>query len=219
MSERVVDIETPVGLARAVIERPRGARASLVLGHGAGGTRWSQDLLAVRDAAVAAGWAVALVEQPWRVAGRKVAPAPATLDRGWIPVLAALRGGRSGMPGPLAIGGRSAGARVACRTAAALEAQILVCLSFPLHPPGAPEKSRIDELARPVGDGRAVLVVQGERDPFGSPGEIENALIAAQSGGRARVVAVPGTHTLSRVEVVAAAVRDFLEGAVVGSGG
>ena len=86
-----------------------------MLGHGAGGLRWTLDVLATREAAVAAGWPVVLVDQPWRVAGSKVGPAPPSLDRAWLPVLAALATDLG--PGPLVVGGRSAGARVACRTA------------------------------------------------------------------------------------------------------
>ena len=132
----------------------------LVLGHGAGGGTRSVDLLAARAAGHAAGYRVALVEQPWRVRGRKVASPPATLDVGWTAVLAELRGA------PLVVGGRSAGARVACRTAAQVGADAVLCLAFPLHPPGRPERSRLEEL---TGVGVPVLVVQGDRDAFGVP--------------------------------------------------
>lgn len=132
----------------------------LVLGHGAGGGVDALDLLAARDAAHAAGWRVALVEQPWRVRGRKVAEAPPRLDAAWVDVLATLQGA------PLVVGGRSAGARVACRTAGVVGADAVLCLAFPLHPPGRPERSRLAELtAVPV----PVLVVQGDRDAFGVP--------------------------------------------------
>lgn len=132
----------------------------LVLGHGAGGGVDALDLLAARDAAHAAGWRVALVEQPWRVRGRKVAEAPSRLDAAWVDVLATLQGA------PLVVGGRSAGARVACRTAAAVGADAVLCLAFPVHPPGKPERSRLDELAAVR---VPVLVVQGDRDAFGMP--------------------------------------------------
>lgn len=131
-----------------------------MLGHGAGGGVDALDLLAARDAALEAGMRVVLVEQPWRVKGKKVAEAPARLDLAWVDVLAELSGT------PLVVGGRSAGARVACRTAVEVGADAVLCLAFPLHPPGRPERSRLAELtAVPV----PVLVVQGERDSFGVP--------------------------------------------------
>jgi predicted alpha/beta-hydrolase family hydrolase len=131
-----------------------------VLGHGAGGGVDALDLRAARDAAHEVGMRVALVEQPWRVRGKKVAEAPPRLDQAWVDVLAGLEGT------PLVVGGRSAGARVACRTAAEVGADAVLCLAFPLHPPGRPERSRLAELtAVPV----PVLVVQGDRDAFGVP--------------------------------------------------
>jgi predicted alpha/beta-hydrolase family hydrolase len=143
----------------------------LVLGHGAGGDVGSVDLVAVRDAAVAAGVLVVRVTQPYRVAGRR-APAPAgQLDAAWIDVVRALPefGLPAGvlLPGdvPLLVGGRSSGARVACRTARALGAVGIVALAFPLHPPGRPDRSRAGELET----GLPTLVVGGDRDPFGVP--------------------------------------------------
>jgi predicted alpha/beta-hydrolase family hydrolase len=139
----------------------------LVLGHGAGGGTRSVDLLAARAAAHDAGFRVALVEQPWRVRGRKVAEAPAKLDLAWVDVLAALAEQLADNPAtPLVCGGRSAGARVACRTAAEVGADAVLCLAFPLHPPGKPERTRLPELQ---GVDVPVLVVQGERDAFGVP--------------------------------------------------
>jgi len=168
-------VETPLGPARTTVTRPPGTPAgALVLGHGAGGLRWTLDVLATREAAVAAGWVVALVDQPWRVAGLKVGPAPPSLDRAWLPVLEALAPDLG--PGPLVVGGRSAGARVACRTAAAVGARAVVALSFPLHLPGKPERSRAAELAAPSGDGIRVHVVQGRTDPFGTPAEVRAVL-------------------------------------------
>ncbi|KQX69730.1 alpha/beta family hydrolase [Angustibacter sp. Root456] len=187
---RVVDVPTPEGLARAHVSRPPSARGTLVLGHGAGGGITAPDLQAVATAAVAAGWAVVLVEQPWRVAGRKVATAPPKLDVAWRAVVDALRSGRGALPAPLVAGGRSAGARVACRTAQAVGATAVVALAFPLRPPGRPDApSRADELVQ-AASAAAVLVVQGRRDPFGAPEEVE----AARTG--ARVVAVEGDHGL-----------------------
>lgn len=152
----VQEVGTPVGPARAWTQRPYGARATLVLGHGAGGGVEAPDLLAARDAALTAGLAVVRVEQPWRVAGRRVAEAPARLDLAWLAVLQEL-------DGPLVLGGRSAGARVACRTADRLGALGVLALAFPLE---APRASRLPELQLPA---VPRLVVQGERDAFGVP--------------------------------------------------
>lgn len=162
MSRSEIDIETPRGPAKAVVTDPAGpVRALLVLGHGAGGGVDAPDLMAVHDAAVAAGVRVALVTQPYRVAGRR-APAPAGhLDEAWTAVVRALHV----PPLPLIVGGRSSGARVACRTATALGAAGVLALAFPLHPPGKPEKSRAGELPAAV----PTLVVNGDRDPFGVP--------------------------------------------------
>lgn len=174
---------------------PRGA-ATLVLGHGAGGGVDALDLHALADAVSEAGHAVVLVEQPWRVAGRRIAPRPESLDEAWLDSVRALRPG-----GPLVLGGRSAGARVACRTAGTLRAAAVVALAFPLHPPGRPERSRADELtACPV----PVLVVQGDRDPFGTPGEVRRAARGSRPG--VRVVPIPGgDHGLARGDLAPAA--------------
>lgn len=159
-------VQTPAGEARihwypAAASPPR---LVLALGHGAGGGVEARDLRALAEALPADGVTVALVEQPWRVAGKKVAPAPKTLDEAWRALWPALAA-----PGaPVVAGGRSAGARVACRTAGELGAAGVLALSFPLHPPGKPEKTRADEL---TGTGLATLTVQGARDPFGRPEE------------------------------------------------
>ncbi|MFD9336503.1 alpha/beta family hydrolase [Streptomyces sp. NPDC060028] len=157
-------VDTPAGEARVTWHPAREPRLVLAVGHGAGGGIEARDLRALAEALPARGITVALVEQPWRVAGKKVAAAPKVLDEGWRalwPVLAE--------PGlPVVAGGRSAGARVACRTAADLGAAGVLALAFPLHPPGRPEKSRAEEL---LGAGRPTLVVQGGRDPFGRPEE------------------------------------------------
>ncbi|HET7762584.1 MAG TPA: alpha/beta family hydrolase [Phycicoccus sp.] len=174
----------------------------LVLGHGAGGLRWTDDVVAARDAAVAAGWVVDLVDQPWRVAGKRVGPGPAALDAAWRAVLAA----STAVPGPLVVGGRSAGARVACRTAAEVGAAAVLALSFPLHPPGRPERSRAEELAAPAAAGLAVHVVQGRTDPFGAPAEVRAVLPAG-----AHLTEVDGAHSLERsAAAVAAAVAAAL---------
>lgn len=157
-------VDTPAGPARLTWHRAARPRRVLALGHGAGGGIEARDLAALAAALPPDGVSVALVEQPWRVAGKKVAPAPKTLDAAWTALWPALAA-----PGlPVIAGGRSAGARVACRTAAALGAHAVLALSFPLHPPGRPEKSRAAEL---LGSARPTLVVQGGADPFGRPAE------------------------------------------------
>ncbi|MCX5109486.1 hydrolase [Streptomyces sp. NBC_00378] len=167
---RAETIDTDAGPARITWFPATGttkagrARLVLALGHGAGGGIEARDLQALAAALPAHGVTVALVEQPWRVAGKRLAPAPKTLDTGWRGLWPALTA-----PGlPVVAGGRSAGARVACRTAAELGAHAVLALSFPLHPPGKPEKSRADEL---LGSGVPTFVVQGGHDPFGRPAE------------------------------------------------
>lgn len=154
------DVDTATGVAR--LHQAGDGDDLLVLGHGAGGGLGSHapDLLAAVRAAVAEGWRAVLVEQPWRLQGKKVAAPPPKLDLAWVDVLATLERRR------LVVGGRSAGARVACRTATQAGADAVLCLAFPLHPPGRPEKSRLDELQLPT---VPVLVVQGDRDAFGVP--------------------------------------------------
>ncbi|MFF4379401.1 alpha/beta family hydrolase [Kitasatospora sp. NPDC001547] len=157
-------VPTEAGEARVSYHRAARPRAVLALGHGAGGGIEARDLVALAGRLPAWGITVALVEQPWRVAGRRLAPAPRTLDLGWRPVAERLAG--QGLP--LVVGGRSAGARVACRTGAATGAVGVVALAFPLHPPGKPEKSRAGELLE---SGLPTLVVQSAADPFGGPAE------------------------------------------------
>ncbi|GAA1416934.1 hypothetical protein GCM10009601_10000 [Streptomyces thermospinosisporus] len=158
-------IDTDAGPARITWHAARSRpRLVLAVSHGAGGGIEARDLVALAGTLPAHGVTVALVEQPWRVAGKKVAPAPKTLDTGWRGIWPALTA-----PGlPVISGGRSAGARVACRTARELGARAVLALSFPLHPPGKPEKSRAEEL---LGAGVPTLVVQGGNDPFGRPDE------------------------------------------------
>lgn len=203
----VVQVSTAIGPARVHRFGPPGGRqpvGTLALGHGAGAGVEAVDLQAVAQAVSAVQWQVLLVEQPWRVAGRRVAPAPARLDQAWIAVLDAV--GR-GLPGigvtdRLVLGGRSAGARVACRTALRLGAIGVCALAFPLHPPGRPERSRAAELAAA---GVPVLVLQGVRDPFGGPAEVEVAIRRLHVAD-ARVAQVPGDHGLAAGAVAAAAV-------------
>ncbi|MCX5050917.1 MULTISPECIES: alpha/beta hydrolase family protein [unclassified Streptomyces] len=162
-------IATDAGDARITWHRATKARLVLAVSHGAGGGIEARDLRALAQVLPGHGVSVALVEQPWRVAGKKVAPAPRTLDVGWRGIWPALAG-----PGlPVISGGRSAGARVACRTATELGARAVLALSFPLHPPGRPEKSRAGEL---LGAGVPTLVVQGGNDPFGKPDEFPHGV-------------------------------------------
>jgi predicted alpha/beta-hydrolase family hydrolase len=176
------------------VEDPRGA---LVLGHGAGGGVSARDLVAACRAARDEGIGVALVEQPYRVAGRR-SPAPARqLDAAWVAVVEYLRARELGGV-PLVVGGRSSGARVACRTAAATGAAGVLCLAFPVHPPGRPEKSRLDELD---GVSVPVLIVQGTADPFGMPPEAPDRTL----------VKVPGNHSLTGdIETLRGAVGAWL---------
>ncbi len=188
----VEPVPTAHGPARLTVGFPRAdPTAVLVLGHGAGGAIDAPDLLAVRGAALDAGLVVARVTQPYRVAGRR-APAPAAqLDTAWVAVLAMLgsrRRPRSRRPLrslPLIVGGRSSGARVACRTVDATGAAGVLALAFPLHPPGRPERTRAGELPLSV----PTLVINGDRDPFGAP----------EAAGPVEVVLRPGErHDLAR---------------------
>lgn len=173
MSDATVvhQVDTAQGPGRLHLDLVADAEVTLVLGHGAGGGIESVDLVALAARLPARGVSVVRYEQPWRVAGRKVAVAPPRLDEAWLPAVEVLR--ESGaVEGRLVLGGRSAGARVACRTADALGAHAVLCLAFPLHPPGHPEKSRVAELLAP---GVPRLVLQGTRDAFGAPDEVRSA--------------------------------------------
>lgn len=190
-----MEIETGAGPASAELHMPPGRpRFLLVLTHGAGGRPDSADLLAVRDAALPLGGVVALLTQPYRVAGRRAPGSAPRQDAAWIEAVSAVRGAVAAARRkrqrvgelPLVQGGRSNGARVACRTAGAAGAIAVMALAFPLHPPGRPEQSRAAELQAA---GIRVLVLNGERDPFGVP----------EAGGAIEVVVLPGeTHALSR---------------------
>lgn len=191
------EIDTRYGPARAELHLAPDGSAALLLGHSAGGGIESKDLVAVTRAAQEIGVHVALVEQPYRVARRRM-PAPAAqLDEAWLTVVDELER-RWFDEMPTVFGGRSSGARVACRTAEEGGAVGVLCLAFPLHPPRSPEKSRQDEL-----DAVEVpaLVVQGDRDPFGCPA----------AGRHHEVVLVPGTHSLDgAVDTVAHTAADWL---------
>jgi predicted alpha/beta-hydrolase family hydrolase len=180
-----LEIDTPHGPARAHLDAVEGERGLLVLGHGAGGGVGARDLVAAAEAARAAGLATALVEQPYRVAGRR-SPAPAAqLDRAWVAVVEHLRA-RGLATGVLVVGGRSSGARVACRTAASVHADAVLCLAFPLQPPARagrpPSPSRLIELDAVS---LPTLVVQGAADRFGVPPEGPGRTVAVVRGDHA----------------------------------
>jgi uncharacterized protein len=197
----VIEIETPHGVAHAHVHSVGKPRAALLLTHGAGGGVTAPDLLAASTAAQSTKITVALIELPYRVAGRRSPPRAPVLDEDWAAIVAALAADEvAGLP--LITGGRSMGGRMACRTAPATGAIAVVCLAFPLEPPrraGKPQQSRLDELdAVPV----PTLVVQGENDPYGLP----------PPGPLRQVVAVPGDHGLKKdPDAVAAAVRAWLQ--------
>jgi uncharacterized protein len=194
-------IDTPSGMAVVHVDAAKSPRAGLVLGHGAGGGVEAPDLAAATEAAHAEGISVALVEQPYRAAGKRT-PAPAhQLDAAWIAVVDHLRA-RELRGLALVTGGRSSGARVACRTAAATGAVGVLCLAFPLLPPrragGKPPQSRLHELEAVT---VPTLVVQGVRDPFGTPPAAEQR----------QVVQVSGDHSLrTDLAAVRVAVRAWL---------
>ena len=225
-----MDIGTSHGPARAELAVPSGPCASgppsflLVLTHGAGGSVNAPDLLAVRDAALRAGGATALVTQPYRIRGARAPGSPARQDEAWREIIAFLRGrpwsgpwsGPEEVPlspgTPLIVGGRSNGARVACRTAAAVRARGVIALAFPLRPPGrraaagsagtADPAARAAELRAAADGGARVLVVNGDRDPFGIPDQEDAIWVVVPKGE---------SHALSRNPVaVAEAVTGWL---------
>ncbi|GAB2605130.1 hypothetical protein GCM10009696_08310 [Kocuria himachalensis] len=175
---------TETGPGRLLVSPAETPAALLWLGHGAGGGAGAQDLVALADELPRHGITVVRHEQPWVLAGRRIAPRPAALDAGWLAAAPAVTELADGLP--VVVGGRSAGARVACRTAAAVGASAVVCLAFPLHPPGRPERSRAEELLRPT---VPVLVLQGTRDAFGSADEV---VAAADGAPEVAVVPVEG---------------------------
>lgn len=198
--------DTPAGPARITWFRPARPRSVLALGHGAGGGIEARDLAALAAALPAAGVAVALVEQPWRVAGRRLAPAPARLDAAWSALWPALAG-----PGlPVVAGGRSAGARVACRTAEGLGAAAVLALAFPLHPPGRPQSSRAAELTGAAA-ALPLLTVQGGNDPFGRPAEFPAGHAPVEVPQADHGFAVPKRAELTQEDALA-----LLTGAVTG---
>lgn len=196
MSHALREVDTPSGPAQVALTKP-GKRGLYVVGHGAGGSIDAPDLVAVATALAEAGWTVARVIQPYRVKGHRAPERPPKLDAAWLAVIDALSKQRHGR---LVVSGRSSGARVAVRTAAAVGADAVVALAFPLHPPGKPEKSRADELAELA---VPTLVVQGERDAFGTPAQFPKGV---------HVVGVPGDHSLKQApDVVAETVLRWLD--------
>jgi uncharacterized protein len=196
----LVELDTPHGLARAHLRSAENPVGALVLGHGAGGGVETPDLEATMRAARIVGLSTALLEQPYRVAGRRNQPPARQLDASWVAAIEQLHAGVLSQA-PLVVGGRSAGARVACRTAAQVGAVAVLCLAFPMHPPGRaddPSKSRLSELEAVQ---LPVLVVQGESDPFGMP----------PPGPDRKIVRVPGNHALRSADAIEAAVCEWLE--------
>jgi len=196
-----VEVATAAGVAEVLVEGGDGARFLVVLTHGAGGGVEAADLLAVRDVCVEQGGLVARVTQPYRVRGGRAPGNAVRQDEAWTELVAALRAAFPGI-GPLVQGGRSNGARVACRTAVAVGAAGVLALAYPLHPPGRPASSRVSELREPREGGIPVLVINGERDPFGIP----------DTADADRIVVVPGeTHALKgHRAVIKAAVAEWL---------
>lgn len=198
-------VSTATGDARLLNDEADKPWLRLVLGHGAGGGPGARDLIALAEALPASGISVVRMEQPWSVRGGRVAPRPEALDAAWLEAV-----GQVPRDVPLVVGGRSAGARVACRTAAQVEAVGVLALAFPLHPPWKPERSRFGELAA---SGVPTLVVQGERDGFGQPdefphGEHELAVVPYANHG----MAVPKAHDQdAALGVVVTAATTWLE--------
>jgi predicted alpha/beta-hydrolase family hydrolase len=196
-------VDTPHGEARLVVRRARGAVATLLLSHGAGGGIDARDLAALAADLPRNGVTVVLLEQPWKVAGRKVATPPATLDAGLVAAANSLK-----TRTPLVVGGRSAGARSAARCAKQLGASGCLALAFPLHPPGKPERSRLPELrAARV----PTLVIQGERDAFGRPEEFPSDLDLAVVPAADHGFKVPVRSGLTEAEAMGIIVESALE--------
>jgi predicted alpha/beta-hydrolase family hydrolase len=200
-------VPTPHGDARVHLARPaEGPGGLMMLGHGAGGGVTAHDLRLATEVALGAGLTVALVEQPYRVAGRRAPAPPAHVDAAWCAVAEHLHPERRDLP--LIVGGRSFGGRVACRTSGDVGAAGVLCLAFPVHPPGRPERSRLSELTSVT---VPTLVVQGDHDPFGVPGP------ATLPGGHTLVL-VEGDHSLKKdAPIIRAAITNWLAGVIPSS--
>ena len=196
-------VPTPQGDARVLRRAARGAIADVVLTHGAGGGIDAPDLARLADDLPRNGISVSLVEMPWRVLGKKLAPRPALIDEAYRAVLAGLR-----PRAPFVLGGRSAGARSACRIGAEVGAEGVLALSFPLHPPGRPEKSRLDEL---LGAGLSTLVVQGGHDPFGRPEEFPEQVELAVVPAADHSMKVPKAAGIDAADALGLVVEATLE--------
>jgi predicted alpha/beta-hydrolase family hydrolase len=200
-------VATPYGEGRLVVHRARRRRvATLVLSHGAGNGIEARDLAALAADLPRQGITVALFEQPWRVAGRRIATAPPTLDVGLTAAVAQLR-----PPKPFVLGGRSAGARSAVRCATRLGASGCLALAFPLHPPGRPEKTRLAELEALDAEDVPTLVVQGERDAMGRPEEFPDSTELAVVPGADHGFKVPARGPLSQADALGLVVEAVLE--------
>ncbi|MFX4272994.1 alpha/beta family hydrolase [Propionibacteriaceae bacterium Y1685] len=213
-----IEIDTPQGPGVLVVSDAPDVTTTLLLGHGAGGQLDAIDLLALATELPGRGVRVVRFEQPWRTAGRKVSAPPARLDEAWQSAVDEVTGR---WPGQLVTGGRSAGARVACRTAEASGAAAVICLAFPLHPPGRPEKTRLPELLTPT---VPVLVCQGTRDTFGNAALVRQEVAGAQRAGGIDVVVIGGADHGMKVRrsdaldaagvrsMIVSVVEDFLNG-------
>ena len=196
-------VPTPIGDARLVVRRAKRPVATLVMTHGAGGGIDAADLVRLARTLPQQQVSVTLVEMPWRLQGKKLAPRPETIDQAYLAVLNAMR-----MRSPLIVGGRSAGARSACRIARQVGAKGVLALSFPLHPPGRPERSRLAEL---VAARVPTLVVQGERDPFGSPEEFPSHVDLAVVPAADHAMHVPASAPVTRDDALAVVLEATLE--------
>ena len=196
-------VATPQGDARLVVRRAKRPIATLVMTHGAGGGIDAPDLLRLARTLPQQEVSVTLVEMPWRVRGKKLAPRPELIDEAYLAVLNSMR-----MRTPLIVGGRSAGARSACRIAREVGAKGVLALSFPLHPPGKPERSRLPELR---GARVPTLVVQGENDPFGRPEEFPSHVDLAVVPGGDHGLKVPRSAPTSQDEALAIVLEAALE--------
>lgn len=210
--DRVLDVETTEGPGRFYVADADSPTALLIMGHGAGGGVDAVDLSVLASRLPDHGITVARFEQPWRTAGKKVASRPPVLDLAWNAAVPTLLNEFVGLP--YFFGGRSAGARVACRTAPGFaELRGVVCCAFPLHPPGRPDRSRAEEL---LGAGVPRLVIQGERDTFGGPDELRAVITR---GEPIKIVPVPGAdhsmRTAKSAPITPAEVRDLITNAVI----